>query len=139
MRVEVEEDSLEVGVRRVIFNASLRKIRREKGISQKELCEATGLAMSRIVPIERLVRIPTHDEADKIADALGVTIDEILPSKIYEKIVPKISEIPSEVFFEVTPMSLSFNEVKQLESTEGDIEQINEEIDMQMIVNRYVD
>lgn len=139
MRIETEDNSLEIGVKRHIFNSSLRKMRIKKGISQKELCEKTGMSMAKIQPIEQLKRIPTHDEADAIADALGTTIDQILPPDIYEKVVPKIKELPNEVFFEVTPMSLSFNEIRQLKSTEGDIEKIGEEMNMQMIVKRYID
>jgi len=139
MRIETEENSLEIGVKRHIFNSSLRKMRIKKGISQKELCERTGMSMAKIQPIEQLKRIPTHDEADAIADALDTTIDQILPPDIYEKVVPRIKELPNEVFFEVTPMSLSFNEIKQLKSTEGDLERIEDDMNMQMIVKKYIE
>lgn len=58
MRIETEDNSLEIGVKRHIFNSSLRKIRVSKGISQKELCERTGMSMAKIQPIEQLKRIP---------------------------------------------------------------------------------
>ena len=49
----------------------LKKAREEKGITQKELSEKTGLTQSNISNIEKGVSKPTIDSLKKIADALG--------------------------------------------------------------------
>ena len=138
MRVDIDNENLEIGVKRIIFNSSMRKVRKSKGVSQKELARRTRLSIARIAEIERLKRVPTYDEADKIADALDSTISDILPQKVYEKIVPKIKHLPNEVYFDVVPLSFAEKEMEQLGSPKGDIERIEKEINMEMVVKKYV-
>lgn len=55
----------------------LRRIRREKGISIKELASAVGVAEMTIYRYERGWRIPDAKCALKIASMLGCTVDDL--------------------------------------------------------------
>jgi RNA polymerase primary sigma factor len=138
MRIGTDEENLEIGIKRTVFNSSMRKIRRERGLTQKELGEKAGLIVNRISEIERLKRIPTYDEADKIADVLKTTINEILPPRVYEKIVPKVKKIPHEVYFDVVPLLLEDKEITQLESPRNEMEEIEDDINRKMILEKYL-
>lgn len=136
----VQEENLEIGVKRFIYNSTLRKLRAKRGITQRQLAEGSGLSSTvRLQEIERLQRIPTYDEAGKIADFLGVEISEILPPDIYKRVVEKVREIPKDIYFDVTPMSLNYDKIEQLESGEGKMEDLERELDMEMMVNKYLD
>jgi RNA polymerase sigma factor (sigma-70 family) len=135
----VQEENLEIGVKRFIYNSTLRKLRAKRGITQRQLAEGSGLSSTvRLQEIERLQRIPTYDEAGKIADFLGVEISEILPPDIYKRVVEKVREIPKDIYFDVTPMSLNYGKIEQLESGEGKMEDLERELDMEMMVNKYL-
>lgn len=56
------------------------KVRREKHVSVEELAEKTGIGRSTIYNYENGLFSPTIDALGKIADALGVQIEEL-----YEK------------------------------------------------------
>ncbi len=56
------------------------KVRREKHVSVEELAEKTGIGRSTIYNYENGLFSPTIDALEKIADALGVQIEEL-----YEK------------------------------------------------------
>lgn len=136
----VQEENLEIGVKRYIYNSTLRKLRAKRGITQRQLAEGSGLSSTvRLQEIERLQRIPTYDEAGKIADFLGVEISEILPPDIYKRVVGKVRDIPKDIYFDVTPMSLNYGKIEQLESGEGKMEDLERELDMEMMVNKYMD
>jgi len=82
--------------------------------------------------------IPTYDEADKIADVLKTTINEILPPRVYEKIVPKVKDIPHEVYFDVVPLLLEDKEITQLESPRNEMKEIEDDINRKMILEKYL-
>lgn len=56
------------------------KVRREKHVSVEELAEKTGIGRSTLYNYENGIFSPTIDALEKIADALGVQIEEL-----YEK------------------------------------------------------
>ena len=56
------------------------KVRREKHVSVEELAEKTGIGRSTLYNYENGLFSPTIDALEKIADALGVQIEEL-----YEK------------------------------------------------------
>lgn len=51
----------------------IRKIRKEKGLSQASLGSLVGLSADRIQKYENGARRPKHDLLDKIAEAMGVS------------------------------------------------------------------
>lgn len=56
----------------------LKQIRHERGISQKELSEKTGLTRQTIHNIENGKQYPTLYNIIKIAEALKISVDELL-------------------------------------------------------------
>ena len=56
----------------------MRRLRAAKGLSQEELSDRTGLHRTYISGIERGVRNPTITIVARIADGLGVTVEELL-------------------------------------------------------------
>src|SRR5829696_3536082 len=57
----------------------LRRIRRAKEISQKDLAERAGLSRWVVVSAENGQHTPHYENLVKLADALGVDVEEILP------------------------------------------------------------
>lgn len=60
------------------FGRNVRRVRRAKDITQKELAEICGMTENAIHLIERTNRTPTLETARLIAKALETTIDELL-------------------------------------------------------------
>ena len=57
---------------------NIRKIREEKGMSQSDICRATGMDAGYVSRVENGVKNPTLSNLEKIARALGVTPSELL-------------------------------------------------------------
>lgn len=60
------------------FASSVRRRRVTLGLSQEELAGRAGLDRTYISGVERGVRNPTIRTAKKIADALGVSLGDLL-------------------------------------------------------------
>ena len=57
---------------------NLRRIRKEKGMTQEDICDALGLDRGYISSIENGKRNPTLSTLKKLADALKVHVEELL-------------------------------------------------------------
>ena len=60
------------------FNERLKKLREEKGLTQVQLSELTGISARMIQKYESANARPRLDAAEKIAKALNVTADQLL-------------------------------------------------------------
>ena len=61
------------------YLSKLGDIRREKGLTQRELAEKSGVSYDSIIKIERGgVPNPTIDTAVKLSKALGVDINRLI-------------------------------------------------------------
>ncbi len=60
----------------VKFN--LKSVRESKKLTQVDLAEKTGIHQQTISRYERGIVMPQVDSAKSIADALGVTVDELI-------------------------------------------------------------
>ena len=57
---------------------NIRKLRGEKNISQDKLSKLAGIAHNTIIKIETgLIKNPKIETVQNIADALGVSLDEL--------------------------------------------------------------
>ena len=63
-------------VKEVSFH--LRDVRRKKKLTQTELAEKSGILQQNISNYETGFKSPTLESAAKIADALGVSLDELV-------------------------------------------------------------
>lgn len=57
----------------------LRAARQARGITQAELARLTGLARSHVCNLERNANTPTLDTAVRLARALGLCLDDLVP------------------------------------------------------------
>ena len=57
---------------------NLRNLRRKKGYTQSQLAELSGVSRRIVVHYENYVRKPVYENVQKMADALGVSIDELI-------------------------------------------------------------
>jgi len=48
------------------FGARLKSLRFERGLSVKEVCKQVGIPPSRLVELERQVRIPTSGQIERL-------------------------------------------------------------------------
>jgi transcriptional regulator with XRE-family HTH domain len=66
----------EIGSKKLGEN--MRKIREEKQMSQGDICRALNLDRAHVSNIENGKQNPTLDTIEKIAQALGVSVDKLL-------------------------------------------------------------
>lgn len=62
---------------RTRFGKRLRKIRREKDITQEQLAETIGVTGEFISNLERGKSAPSFETVEKLAEALGVDVEEL--------------------------------------------------------------
>lgn len=62
-------------------NIALITARKSKGLTQLQLAELTGFSRASIINWENGLRSPTVTDLQKLASALGVSADELLPGK----------------------------------------------------------
>ena len=60
------------------LGTNIRRIRLEKGFTQKEFCKKVGLDAAYLSNIENGNMNPTVATVEKIAKALGVQVDELM-------------------------------------------------------------
>jgi transcriptional regulator with XRE-family HTH domain len=105
---------MKIGAKVTLFNAKMRELRRECGITQVELAKRIGTYVSKIADIELLRKVDGDYEEVynllwNIADCLGVSIDEIFPPEylyaLQEGYLPKERKLVlfSEVDIERLP------------------------------------
>ena len=68
----------------------LRWIRERRGLTLQQIEELTGIALNTISRYERGAISPTTETAQKIAQALGVTVDELLNGPARQEFEVKI-------------------------------------------------
>jgi transcriptional regulator with XRE-family HTH domain len=61
------------------FGANLRRLRRDKGISQEKLADLAGLHRTYVSSVERGERNVTLETVEKLAKALGVPMSKLMP------------------------------------------------------------
>ncbi|QEZ68022.1 XRE family transcriptional regulator [Paraclostridium bifermentans] len=94
------------------IGANIKKFRKEKGLTQKELAEKIGVSGAYIQQIENNKKNPSIKTLNKISSALGVTIQELIAGEkqqveIIEKDITQFStdELLKEIVkrgFEIT-------------------------------------
>ena len=60
------------------FNERLKKMREEKGLTQVQLANLSGISCRMIQKYECGVSRPRYDAAEKLANALNVSVSELL-------------------------------------------------------------
>jgi len=90
-----------------VFGAQLSALRKARGLTQPQLADMLGISVDMLTYYERRAKNPTSDFIAKAADALGVSVDEILghtpkngrksgpPSQIEQRLVA-VRQLPRE-------------------------------------------
>lgn len=73
----------------------LKELRMKKGLTQEELAEKTGLSVTFVGLVERGINTPSLETCNKIARALGITLDELF---YFQKDDKKLDLIKSLLF-----------------------------------------
>lgn len=71
-----------VRLRLLTHNLRLIQTRNEKGLSQSQLALLTDLSVHTVSQIEQLKQVPTVEQAQEIADALGVEPEWLFPPEL---------------------------------------------------------
>jgi transcriptional regulator with XRE-family HTH domain len=65
---------------------NIKRIRKKKGLTQEKLSRLADISNNTLVKIEMgMAKEPTITTVTKIADALGVSIDELVGRKLQRK------------------------------------------------------
>ena len=85
------------------FNANLRRLRKEKGVTQEQLADAVGVSAQAVSKWE-ISSFPDAALLPKIAERLGVSIDELFGRRnenisIYDRVMEHIKATPAEKQF----------------------------------------
>lgn len=75
------------------FGQQIRKLRKENGLTMKQLAELTGVTEQAISQYERNIRTPKRDIIDKIAKVLKVDVLELYPEGFIETILTNINPL----------------------------------------------
>ena len=60
-----------------VLGSRIRTLRQQIGMSQEELAFKASLSAAHLGQIERALKNPTVDTVSHIADALGITVDQL--------------------------------------------------------------
>lgn len=74
-------------MRQYTFSANLKRIRKERGLSQFALAEKAGISQASISFYEKNVKYPTFDRVYDLAGALGVEAEDLISA--HPKNLPK--------------------------------------------------
>jgi transcriptional regulator with XRE-family HTH domain len=65
-----------------VVRRRLRAKRLERGLTQEALCERAGLSLDAVTRIERGSRVPKLDTLERLADALDVSLVDLVRSDV---------------------------------------------------------
>lgn len=68
----------------VIFGRNVRRLRKERGLSQEVLADEVGLAVTYVGQLERGQRNPTLDVVERFASVFNVEYIELLVNRVVE-------------------------------------------------------
>lgn len=98
---------------RLIFGLKLKQLRQQKGLSFADLSKSSGLSVSYLNEIEKGKKYPKTDKIISLADALGVSYDQLVSLKLSKKMAP-IAELLNSGILESLPLEMFGLEVATL-------------------------
>jgi RNA polymerase sigma factor (sigma-70 family) len=109
--------SFEVGSKTTYFHSTMRKMRLERGLTQKQMAEEIGVGHATYNQIETLHHIPCDYSLDKVCAYFGKSKEELFPD--WAKVIFIEDRKPTIRTMDVTPLSLNTPEVLQLSSPDS--------------------
>ncbi|MBA4240990.1 MAG: XRE family transcriptional regulator [Sphingobacteriaceae bacterium] len=71
------------------IGTAIKTLRKQKGFSQKEICDACGISVNALSLIETNVTFPQKTTIKSICDALGIPVSYLLFFAISDEDVPE--------------------------------------------------
>ena len=90
---------------RLIFGLKLKQLRLQKGLSFAQLSKAAGVSVSYLNEIEKGKKYPKTDKIIALAEALGVSYDQLVSLKLNKKLTP-IADLLNSGILESLPLEL---------------------------------
>lgn len=75
------------------LSESIKRLRLARGLTQKEVAQALGLATSTITMYERGQRVPSFEALDALAEYLGVGLTELVSGKEEEPEIMSLTNV----------------------------------------------
>ncbi|MDP5170714.1 MAG: XRE family transcriptional regulator [Bacteroidia bacterium] len=98
---------------RLIFGLKLKQLRQQKGLSFADLSKSSGLSVSYLNEIEKGKKYPKTDKIISLAEALGVSYDQLVSLKLSRKLTP-IAELLNSGILESLPLEMFGLEISTL-------------------------
>lgn len=79
-----------------MLNENIKKFRKEKGLTQKELADRVGISGAFMSLIEKGTNNPSEENLQKIADVLDVSVNDLItkdPSSPLEELISLLIEL----------------------------------------------
>ncbi len=86
---------------RLIFGLKLKQLRQSGSLSLKELAEICGISVSYLNEIEKGKKFPKTEKIVALAQALGVTYDEMVSLKLTKNLTPVAELLNTEILNEL--------------------------------------
>ena len=90
---------------RLIFGLKLKQLRLQKGLSFAQLSKAAGVSVSYLNEIEKGKKYPKTDKIIALADALGVSYDQLVSLKLNKKLAP-IADLLNSGLLDSLPLEM---------------------------------
>ena len=104
-----------------IFGNQVKKIRRERGLRQKDLAEILKVAQSTIANYEQGIRFPDEGMLRRLADIFGVSVDYLLGRSPDTAVVSGDTDLPAQVTLVLDPRVEQFIEyVLEMKTSEAE-------------------
>lgn len=110
----MEENNFQLGIKRIPYNHKMRSARLAKGLTQLELADMASVVVNYITQIETIKRVPSVDEAQRIAAVLECDAKELFPDKLYAHLVHQVKSLKRDVIVGVEFSSLKAPDVLRL-------------------------
>jgi transcriptional regulator with XRE-family HTH domain len=82
---------------RLIFGLKLKQLRQSGSLSLKELAEICGISVSYLNEIEKGKKFPKTEKIVALAQALGVTYEEMVSLKLTKNLTPVAELLNTEL------------------------------------------
>lgn len=132
----MENETLKIGIKRLVYNKTMREARLKLGLSQKDLGDKVGIHCQSIGKIEIFKDIPTVNQAHDIAEVLDSTPEVLFPTHLYAHLKEKLKNVPRDFSIDVTPVMLSSHESMGL-LTSGN-EEVDVKLDAEMQLKKFL-
>ena len=90
---------------RIIFGLKVKQLRQQLGLSFAELSKSTGVSLSYLNEIEKGKKFPKGDKVQRLADALGTTVEALTDGQLDRSLAP-VTQLLQSNFLNELPLNL---------------------------------